>query len=403
MRSPVAMISYSSKDGDAAELIHDELALRCFEVIHDRHSFQDGGRVPASMERGVERCDVFVGYLTPHSLYLNAASRSPRPALEQELIPALQRRRASLGSGTRERPIVILVSHGLGNRATAGETVRRLTGEPADTLWSLSIDQDTDHITQPEAAELANRALQAFLATEPTGTAVTLSVTTRGTRPEPRRFTIDGTRLFGGERRPGDPANWTRFVTAANCVEQTLKASCGPGTVRIDAACHLSAALAVGRVFHQASGWSPAFSTRHGHATPSSMGRTARLRGDLDPYEASGDVIVDIDLIGHDVADRASRLATAMPRGGGRLSLSRSDAGDLSPTEISDLARGVADKIRSAHARLKPSTIHLMMAVPAAFAGLLGHHLSALQADIVAYELGDDSYAPAVTLRRTTP
>jgi hypothetical protein len=39
MNSPVAMISYSWSDEDAAELLHDELAIRGFEVVHDRHSF----------------------------------------------------------------------------------------------------------------------------------------------------------------------------------------------------------------------------------------------------------------------------------------------------------------------------------------------------------------------------
>jgi len=43
------------------------------------------------------------------------------------------------------------------------------------------------------------------------------------------------------------------------------------------------------------------------------------------------------------------------------------------------------------------------MAAPAAFAGLLGHHLSALQADIIGYELGSEGYVPTVMVPGITP
>src|SRR5690554_2352853 len=94
--SPLAMISYSWKDASSAELLHDELALRAFRVLHDRYSFTEGSRISSNMATAVEDCDVFIAYLTPHSLYFDAKPSDPRPALVGELRPALERRRRNL-------------------------------------------------------------------------------------------------------------------------------------------------------------------------------------------------------------------------------------------------------------------------------------------------------------------
>ena len=146
--SPVAMISYSWNDSDAADLIHDEFALHGFSVLHDRHSFTDGSRIPANMNSGVERCDVFVAYLTRHSLYLDKQADQPRPAVVGELLPALQRRRRNLTPGTVDTPIVLPLAHGLGDRNEVAEIVREITGEDISSLWTGWLDQTTPHITQ---------------------------------------------------------------------------------------------------------------------------------------------------------------------------------------------------------------------------------------------------------------
>ena len=48
--------------------------------------------------------------------------------------------------------------------------------------------------------------------------------------------------------------------------------------------------------------------------------------------------------------------------------------------------------------RFDPQRIHITMSAPAAFAALLGHHLTALNADILTYELDDDRYTNSLTL-----
>jgi len=403
MDSPVAMISYSSADQEAAELLHDELALRCFRVIHDGHTFTDGSRIQTDMAEGVESCDVFVAYLTPNSLYLDRHPDQPRPALVGELLPALRRRRTSLGDGKGGKPIIILLLHGLGDRQAASETIRQLTGERVDSIWSTWLDQDTDHITQAEAADVAESALRALLERDGQVQPIELFVATRGTGPPSRRFTIDGARLFGGDRRPGDPSNWARLAAAVQSVRRHMEAVAGGGPLRIELACHLSAALATGRTFHQATRWKPTFVTRHGEATPATHSNGGDLKGDFERHAESGDLIVDVDLLGHNVSALTDETAGRLPPAGGRISLRRAGSGDLSAEEISQLARTTADRIRKGHATLRPNRIHLAMSAPAAYAGLLGHHLTALEADIVTYELAGGAYTVAMTVRGATP
>ena len=402
MNSPIAMISYSSKDCVAADLIQDELALRGFNVIRDQISFTDGSRNANNMKTGVETCDVFVAYLTRHSLYLDEPDDHPRPALESELRPALQRRRRNLNNLGVSKPIIIPVAHGLGDRDEAGEIIRRQTGEQIDSLWrSEWLNQNTAHITQPEAARLADQALRTFLDQEPPKPPIKIFIATRSTSPPPYRFTINGTRLLGGNRRPGDRDSWSRLYAGLCSLAQRLQSHCA-GDVSVELACHLSAAFAVGRTLHQASRWSPRFSTNGDIVTPSTENERSNLQGDLDRYARPGDLLVDLNLLEHDVATPSDRLAVSLNLGG-RISLARNSAHHMSPIEIAVEARSTAIKIRSAHASIMPNKIHLTMAAPAGFAALLGYHLTSLEADIVTYEFANYEYHEALVIPSVSP
>lgn len=404
MESSVAMVSYASGDSAAAELIHDEFALRGFRVIHDRYSFTDGSRIPANMASAVDTCDVFVAYLTPSSLYLDHASERPRPALVGELRPALRRRRENLKPGAVDTPFILPLAHGLGDRSVAAETIRRQTGEDIASLWTTSLDQTTPHITRQEAALVAQNALKAVTDRQPPAAPIDLFVATRGTTPPPRRLTVDATRLLGGDRNTIGTYGWTRLLNALHEVAAVLAASITDHRVTIDLRCHLSAAFATGRVFHQATRWSPTFSTRRGPIGPADTELESRLQGEFDHYNESGDLIVDIDLLGHNVADLTSQLAASLPPVGGRVSLVRRNSGsDLLPAEMAGSARKAANLIRKAHAVLRPSKIHLTQAAPAAFAALLGHQLTALDADVTCYELDCAQYTAALTVPHVTP
>ena len=403
MAPPTAMISYSWCDATAAELLHDEFALRGFQLIHDRYTFTEGSRISANMADAVETCDVFVAYLTRHSLYLDRPAHQPRPALAGELLPALQRRRRNLRPGALDTPVVVPLTHGLGDRHEAAETIRRHTGENVASLWTTSLDQSTQQITQPEAALVADRTFNALQRRESTPAVTELHIATRGTTPPARHLTLDATRLLGGTRQAGEPNNWDRFLAALQNVLTTLDSLNQDLEVRVDLRCHPSAALATGRLLHQATRWSPAFATRHGDVGPATSDAGHRLSGGFDQHNESGDIIVDIDLVGHDVAARTDSLASRLPPVGGRISLTRRDTDDLSPQQIASLARWTASTIRSAHATVHPNTIHLTQAVPAAFAALLGHHLTALSANLTTYELNNDRYIPVLTIPPGTP
>lgn len=354
------------------------------------------------MATGVETCDLFLPYLTPNSLYLDQPDDQPRPALAGELLLALRRRRTNLTPGTPDTPIIIPLAHGLGDRPTAAETIRRQTGENLGSLWSIWLDQTTSQITQHEAADVAHRALQALLEREPPDAAIELAVATRGTTPLPKRFTVDGTRLLGGERRPGLPADWDRFHNAIRSVEQRLGTVTSGGQIRIDLACHLTAAFAVGRVFHQATRWSPVFVTRHGDTTPATDGATSELQGGFDQHNESGDLLIDIDLIGHNVAALTDELAASLPPLGGRISLTRPSTDDLTSTEISQVARSAATTIRRAHATVQPQRIHLTISAPAPYAALLGHGMTALEADVLLHELDGAAYSATLLIPSST-
>ncbi|MYB74587.1 MAG: toll/interleukin-1 receptor domain-containing protein [Acidimicrobiia bacterium] len=397
------MISYSWHDADAAELLHDEFALRGFKVIHDQHSFTDGSRILANMDEAVNECDVFIPYLTPHSLYLNQPAGQARPALRGELLPALRRRRHNLNPGTTDSPIIIPLAHGLGDRDEAAEIIRLHTGENIASLWCIWLDQAADSITQLDAANVANRAFEAVNRDQGSPTVTELHVATRGTNPPDIRLTLNATRLLGGDRQAGQRADWSRFYDAVRGVVAILDRFNGESSIRVDLRCHISAALAVGRILHQATRWSPTFASRHGDALPAATDSGFELSGGFDQYSESGDLIVDIDLLGHDVAAKTDELASRLPPAGGRISLIRQESDDLSPVQIACLARWTANLIRQAHGVLLPNAIHFTQAVPAAFAALLGHHLTALNANLTSYELQDDCYVAVLTLPPTTP
>lgn len=396
------MISYSWSDEAAAELLHDELSLRGFKVIHDRYSFSDGSRTHTNMDKAVSECDVFIPYLTPHSLYLDQPAGQPRPALCGELLPALQRRRQNLKPGNTDSPIIIPLAHGLGRRHEAAEIIRQQTGENIASFWSIWLDQTTGSITQSEAANVAEGAFEAIMRGHDSPMTTELYVATRGPSPPSQYLTLDATRLLGGNRQAGQPADWMRFSDALQGIVAILD-KLNSSSIRVDLKCHISAALVTGRTLHQATRWAPTFASRHGDVVPASSDLGLELSGNFDQHNESGDLIVDIDLLGHDVGAKTDELASRLPPAGGRISLTRQNPDDLLPDQIAGLARWTANLIRKAHAIVQPDTIHFTQAVPAAFAALLGYHLTALSANLTSYELQDDRYIAALTLPPTAP
>lgn len=400
-----AMISYQWTDASAAELIHEELALRGVVVHHDRCTFPAGSRIGTNMDEAVASCDGFVAYLTPHSLYESSPAGSSRPAIDAEFKPAMDRlaRSQAKDNGSR-RPIIIPLTHGLGDpRTQAPDRVRRATGRDISSLWTpVTLDQSTTSITESEAAAAGRALLAALLAPgadPPTEDPIEVLVVTRGEGQPAAFLSIDGTNLLGGAtNRPGESATWDRYLAGLRDLQSALARWTKRRQLDLRIRAHLSAAIAFGRVFNQAAGWRPEMEGRHGWVSPSTEIDHEELRTSLDKGGRPGDLSVEIDLLDVRVSDLAAgTLMHLADPATNRLCIWREGhQSDLLPNDVAAMASGAAIAIRDAVFDLRPARTHVFCASPVEFAVLLGHRLTSLHTNLHLYERDGDGYVPSL-------
>jgi hypothetical protein len=402
-----AMISYQWTDASAAELIHEELALRGLVVHHDRCSFPTGSRIGTNMDDAVASCNGFVAYLTPHSLYESSPPGSPRPAIDAEFKPAMDRlARSQAKDGGSRRPVIIPLTHGLGDpRTRAPERVRRATGRDISSLWTpVVLDQSTTSISGSEAAAVGSALLASLLAPgadPPTDDRIEVLVVTRGEGQPPAFLSIDGTNLLGGAtNRPGEPETWDRYLAGLRDLQSAMARWTERRELDLRIRAHLSAAIAFGRVFNQAAGWRPSIEGRHGRVSPSTEVDHEKLRTSLDKGGRPGDLSVEIDLLDVQVSDLAAgtlmRLANPATN---RLCIWREGhQSDLLPNDVAAMASGAAVAIRDAVFDLRPAQTHVFCASPVEFAVLLGHRMTSLHTNLHLYERDGDGYVPSLIL-----
>lgn len=400
-----ALVGYQWSDSDSAELLHEELAMRGLTVIHDRCTFTLGTPIATAMRDAVDTCNAYVPFLTPRSLYENAPPGSPRPALDDEFIPICRRRRLNSSISNRPNPVIAAITHGLGEPFTeAADRVRKATGEDIASLWSGAIDQSGDRLTQHDAAETSRSVVDALL---PPGDRVDeepiqILVATRGTGQAARFLTIDATPSLGGsDRRPGTEQDWWRYLNGLRDLESTLSRWTPTREIDIDLRGHMTAAVAFGRVFNQAAGWRLTIRTRTGTTQNGRPELPSLLRYGTDIYRRGGPLVVDIDLIGHNVSDLATDAARSLPAPSGRVTVGALDNAsyrDLEDEEIGSAATAIAAMVRAAAARSRPTSVELFVSGPAAFAGLLGSQLTALRCDLNLHELDRDRYVHALAI-----
>lgn len=402
-----AMISYQWADASPAELIHEELALRGLVVHHDRCSFSTGSRIGTNMDEAVASCDGFVAYLTPHSLYESSPAGSPRPAIDAEFKPAMDRlARSQAKDSASRRPVIIPLTHGLGDpRTQAPERVRRATGKDISSLWTpVTLDQSTTSITESEAAAVGLALLAALLApgADPlTDDPIEVLVVTRGEGQPPAFLSIDGTNLLGGAtNRPGEPAAWDRYLPGLRDLESVLARWTERRQLDLRIRAHLSAAFAFGRVFNQAAGWRPEMEGRHGRVSPSTEIDHEELRTSLDKGGRPGDLSVEIDLLDVRVSDLAAgTLMHLADPATNRLCIWREGhQSDLLPNDVAAMASGAAIAIRDAVFDLRPARTHVFCASPVEFAVLLGHRLTSLHTNLHLYERDGVGYVPSLII-----
>jgi SMODS-associated and fused to various effectors sensor domain/TIR domain len=408
-----SMVSYSWDDANAAELIHEELALRGLTVFHDRCTFPSGSRIGQNMADAVDRCDSFVAYLTPASLYETRPTDTPRPAIDDEFIPVMDRlaRVRSLSApSVPQRPVVVALTHGLGDpRIEAPARVWKATGRDISSLWTpVALDQTTPSVLQHEAAAAAHGVLQALLAPGAGGAVsdpIQLVVVTRGEGQTPGFLTIDATRLLGGRTsRPGSSEDWNRFLAGARDLQATLSAWSPQRQLSVRLRAHLTAAIALGRVFNQAANWWLVVEGRYGDAAPSDADAHPRLKTSLDKGARRDDLAIEIDLLDVRVSSVAAATLASLPDPvPNRLCIWRDGRGDIGPSDIAAMASAAATAVRDAVFDLQPDRAHIFCAAPVEFAALLGRKLTSLHCDLLLYERDDGVYTPSLVIPRSMP
>ena len=400
-----AMVSYQSADYDAAELLHEELALRGFVVVHDQCSFAGGARVTREMEVGVNDCDAFIAYLTPNSLYLGVDLDSPQPAMESEFIPAMQRRRQPTSAKGKRRLVVLPIAKGLGSRLEASNAVFRRTGEDIASLWVRSANWSEPGLGMAEAARIAEEALSATIAPEEPKLPSPLSIafSTRGDGQAPRDLTLDGTSLLGGNRRAGDPKDWDRVLLALRDVERIL-ARKPQREIDLYARAHVSAGIAIGRVFNQAGGWHLSIRGRYESVEPSPLSESNLLYSVVDPQGRGRDLSCEIALVGQPVFEMASeKIRASSLELSERLQLSPRASGEFDGETSSLIAAEAAFRIRERVAAIRPSRVHMFCASPIEVAVLIGYRLTSLNADVHLYERDGNEYRLVLVLPADLP
>ena len=300
-----------------------------------------------------------------------------------------------------KRLIIVPVSYGLGNRDKVAGLVRQETGEDISGLWTCSPLEDMDALPQKEASYICNKVLRAYMAQRQIGEPVSMAVVTRGAARLHDGFVINGVRLLGGDRRKrGGEEDWKRFLTALESVVRGLEKRGAKGNVQVRLNCHLSAAFAIGRILHQASGWHPSFRSSLDELLPAGRGDRNGLSGDMERSGETGALVVVVDLLGHKASRDANRLIADMSRLGGRGSWTSGQTEELNPFKMAKWARWISGRIRDGHADTRPGEIHVFLSTPATFAAALGHHMTAMEADIVLYEHGDNGYRRSMVLEK---
>ena len=400
-----AMVSYQTADRDAAELLHEELALRGFVVVHDQCTFASGSRIATEMELGVQTCDAFLTYLTPESLYLDAEPGSPRPALDDEFLPSMQRRRQPASSGTGRRVVVLPIPKRLGNRSEAADRVVQQTGEDIGSLWVRSARTDKADLSLSEASAIAHEALEATLSPGPRAVPDQIDVVfvTRGHGQPPRFLTIDATSLVGGTRRAGKPKDWERILRALGETERML-ARTSTRELNLVVKAHITGAFAVGRVFNQAGGWRLSVEGRYGSVQPSPLQAGDNLAVDTDPQGRGGDLSCEIALVGQPVFEMAREAIRAFALNlSERLQISIRASGDIGSETASLVAAEAAFVLREHIAAKRPPRTHIFCASPADIAVLIGYRLTALGTDLHLYEPEGDTYRLALVIPSNVP
>jgi hypothetical protein len=175
--------------------------------------------------------------------------------------------------------------------------------------------------------------------------------------------------------------------------------------LRITANAHISACIALGRVFNQSAGWQLTVVGRFGESSfRANPHADSRLVIVTDLVGGPGDITVEIDLVEAGVTRMATEQIGAFdqsPRG--RLQIHLKGSEELKPEQIAAAAAESAREIRRFVADLRPERAHVFCASPAAYAVLMSSRLTSLHTEFCLYERHGGSYLPSIVIPRFMP
>lgn len=395
MTSPL-FSSYAWADWDEVEVFDLMLRLRGVPVYRDRQENLWGRSLEARfLDEVMASCSGYVLYATENALGSDVVTKVELPAMH---------RRRLLDRGFFSGAVFRGYGANDGGKAihaAAGVDLARALGTPIDALQPL----------EPQLASTAKQILRSYLQAQWLDGPATARLETRNEIPN-----ADGALLhltwsppLAHDADAYDGACWEgQLRPALRDLRAELEWALAGShdrqqTFSIGGAAHLSAALALGFEFSDATHWSLVLESR------GERWATAREEPDasgweivVDPGPTNGTDLVACVHIAQDVCDavREHRCTSGLARAELHV---RREVGDgrtsLAPERSNSLAAAVAAAIRRSAKTYATQATHLFLACPWPFAALLGWHLAS-SGLIVAHEATADrsGYRPSCRL-----
>jgi hypothetical protein len=395
MTSPL-FFSYAWVDRHEVELLELMLRLRGVPVFRDRREGRWGERLePRFLDEILAHCCGYALYATEDAVTSDAITKVELPAMHRQRIAD---RKFFTGA----------VFRGFGASA-GGDAIHTAAG--VDLSRTLGTPIDSKLPLEPQLAATSTQILRSYLTSQWRDGPAIARVETRDDIPnaEGALLHLNWSPPLDHDVDVYDEACWDGQLLPALRdlraeLEWALAAESGREQVlHVAGAAHLSAALALGFEFRDATHWNLVLDSRGASWT------TAREEPDPCGWEiivdagrpTASDLVVCVH-VAQDVSDavREHRRFAGLARAEMHV---RRAAGDgrtsLAPAQGNRLAAAIADAIRRTSKTHGTRETHLFLSCPWPFAALLGWHLAS-SGVIVAYEATADraAYRPSCRL-----
>jgi hypothetical protein len=387
--------SYSWSDWDGEVDTFDlMLRLRGVPIFRDRADMQWGNGIERQLlEQMLTDCSGYVLYVTENALESAFITKTELPAMHRR---RLSDRSFFTGAVFRD------FEPGAGGLAIHGAS-----GVNIGTTLGSKLDLATE--LEPQFARIAKQILGAYLNANWVSGPATARLETRNGIPntDPASLHLIWSPPLAHDVDTYDGSCWEgQIVPALADLRAALEWALDgrrEQTLRVTGAAHLSAALALGYEFREATHWNLLLESR---GEEWSTGPDQPDRGDWEFVVEPGPITASELVVGVHIAQDVSDAVREHRRQAGparaELHVRRSSSDGrraLSPDNGNKLAGAVAKAIRTEARTYGTKETHLFLACPWPFAALLGWHLAS-SGIVVSHEatVARDGYRPACRL-----